>query len=172
MASRIAILTLPVLATKIIVHTNKMSYLYPSMEKKSDYCTCLFYTANALARNMTRLAEEAFANTGLAPSYAFLLMSINKYPGLQAGELAEIMMLSPSTITRLVEKLEKKGLVKRVSEGRSTLLFPTAESVGLNQQIKASWAELYQKYAAILGNDAAKELTAQTYNAALNLEKK
>lgn len=141
------------------------------MEKKSEYCSCLYYTANALARNMTRLAEAAFASTGLAPSYAFLVMSINKSPGQQAGELAEIMMLSPSTITRLIEKLEQKGLVKRVTEGRSTLVFPTAASVALNEQIKTAWSGLYQKYADILGDEAALNLTAQTYEAAVKLEK-
>lgn len=141
------------------------------MENRKDYCRCLYYSANALSRAITKMAEEAFADTGLPPSHAFLVMSINKYPGIAAGELAGLQMLTPSTITRLVEKLEKKGLAKRVNEGRSTLVFPTPASVALNEKIKAAWSGLYRKYAAILGDEEARSLTSRIYDAALALEK-
>lgn len=138
---------------------------------RKDYCRCLYYSANALSRAITKMAEEAFAGTGLPPSYAFLVMSINKYPGIAAGELAELQMLTPSTITRLVEKLEKKGFAKRVAEGRNTLVFPTAASVQLNEKIKTAWSSLYKKYAAILGDEEAIELTSRIYDAALVLDR-
>ena len=93
------------------------------MEKQ--YCTCLYYSANALSRKLTKMAEDAFASTGLAPSYAFLMMSINKQPGLHPKELSEIMMLMPSTVTRLIEKLELKGLAERKYEGKYTYVLPT-----------------------------------------------
>ena len=140
------------------------------MENRKDYCRCLYYSANALSSAITKMAEEAFADTGLPPSYAFLVMSINKYPGIPAGELAELQMLTPSTITRLVEKLEKKGLARRVNEGRSTLVFPTPASVALSEKIKAAWSGLYRKYAAILGDEEARSLTSRIYDAALALE--
>ncbi len=140
------------------------------MENRKDYCRCLYYSANALARAVARMAEEAFAGTGLPPSYAFLVMSINKYPGTTAGELAELQMLTPSTITRLLEKLEKKGLAKRVNEGRSTLVFPTPASVALDAKIREAWRTLYQKYVTIIGEEEARELTARIFNAATALE--
>ena len=140
------------------------------MENRKDYCRCLYYSANALSRAITKMAEDAFAETGLPPSYAFLVMSINKYPGVTAGELAELQMLTPSTITRLVEKLEKKGLARRVSEGRSTLVFPTPASVALNEKVKSAWSNLYKRYAAILGVEEAGILTSKIFDAALALE--
>jgi DNA-binding MarR family transcriptional regulator len=141
-------------------------------EKQSPYCQCLHYAANALARVITKMAEEEFAVTGLAPSYAFLLMSVNKNPGIYAGELAAIMMLKPSTVSRLIEKLESQGLVKRVTEGRSTLVFPTTSSVALDAIIKQAWMALYNRYVEVLGETQAAELTTKVYNAALLLEKK
>jgi len=141
------------------------------MENRKDYCRCLYYSANALSRAVTRMAEQAFAGAGLPPSYAFLVMSINKYPGVTAGELSELQMLTPSTITRLVEKLEKKGLAKRVTEGRSTLVFPTPASVALDGQIREAWKGLYKKYVAILGEEEAQTLTTNIYGAATALER-
>ena len=138
----------------------------------SPYCQCLHFSANALARNITRLAEEEFAVTGLAPSYAFLVMTVNNKPGITAGELAQIMMLKPSTVTRLVEKMEEKGLLKRMKENRSTLVFPTAQSVVLQDGIKAAWMALYERYVKLLGQNEAAALTTEVFNAATKLEEK
>ena len=148
-------------------------YFCTSMIKeKSPYCQCLYYASNALARNISRLAEEEFAITGLPPSYAFLVMTVNNQPGISAGELAEIMMLKPSTVTRLVEKMEEKELLKRMKEKRSTLVFPTKKSVELQETIKAAWKSLFERYVKILGEEQAAVLTGQVYNAAVRLEEK
>jgi len=142
------------------------------MEKNpSPFCQCLQFSANALARNISRLAEEEFAVTGLAPSYAFLVMSVNNHPGITAGELSRNMMLKPSTVTRLVEKMEEKGLLKRMREKRSTLIFPTKTSVELNETIKQAWLSLYDRYVAIIGQEKSRDLTERVYNAAMMLEK-
>lgn len=141
-------------------------------EESSPYCHCLQFSANALARNISRMAEEEFAVTGLPPSYAFLVMSVNNHPGVTAGRLARIMMLKPSTVTRLVEKMEGKGLLKRMREKRSTLVFPTKSSVELNETIKHAWDSLYKRYAKLLGEAQSVELTTRVYNAALMLEDK
>jgi DNA-binding MarR family transcriptional regulator len=141
-------------------------------DKKTTYCKCLYYSANALARIITKMAEEEFSVVNLAPSYAFVVMTINKTPGLQAGELAEIMMLTPSTVTRLVEKLVTQDLVKRHTEGRLTLLYPTPKSVEMNDDIKTAWGKIYQKYVDILGEDFAHQLTEDIFRSAIKLEKK
>lgn len=137
---------------------------------KAEYCRCLYFSANALARAITKMAEEIFAPTGLHPSYAFLVMSVNKYPGISAGDLAEMMRLSPSTITRLVEKLEEKQLARRMSEGKSTLVFPTPASVALDGQVRAAWSALYKRYIAVLGEETAGQLTALAFEASRQLE--
>lgn len=86
-------------------------------EQVHSYCCCLYYAANALARNISRLGEDAFARTGLVPSLGFLPMTVNRNPGVQPLEAAEIMLLDSSTVTRLVEKLQSKCLVTRKTQG-------------------------------------------------------
>ena len=83
----------------------------------SMFCNCLYYSANALGRVMTRMADEEFAITGLAPSHAFVLIIVNKNQGIRPGLIAEQMQLSPSTVTRLIEKMEHRGLVLRKNVG-------------------------------------------------------
>ena len=107
----------------------------------------------------------------LAPSYAFMVMAVNRNPGIQAGELADIMMLTPSTVSRLVDRLESRQLVKKHTEGRLVLIYPTPKSVEINDSIKAAWFKLYQRYVAVLGAEAAVSLTENIYSTALKLEK-
>ncbi|NVO11407.1 MAG: winged helix-turn-helix transcriptional regulator [Bacteroidales bacterium] len=141
-------------------------------DEKNLYCKCLYYSANALARIITRIAEEEFAAVNLAPSYAFMVMTINKRPGLLAGELSDIMMLTPSTVTRLLEKLESQQLVKRHMEGRVTMIYPTPKSVEINQEIQAAWLKLYKRYTDILGEEFAHQMTEDIFISAVKLDTK
>jgi DNA-binding MarR family transcriptional regulator len=141
----------------------------PSKEA-NPYCDCLFYSANALARNLTRISEEAFTRTGLAPSLAFVLMTVERRPGIQPSEVARIMMLSPSTVTRLVEKLEAKGLLRREAHGKSIHIHPTRAGEDLQPTLQEAWQRTHVAYSDLLGEEAGKRLAEQVYAAALALE--
>ena len=138
-------------------------------ESPHPYCRCLFYSANALARTITGLTEEAFATTGLAPSLAFVLMTVQRNPGVQPSEVAKIMMLSPSTLTRLVEKLETKGYLKRETKGKATLIHVTDKGSALGPALLAAWQDTYARYTAVLGKEPAQALADQVYAAAVAL---
>ncbi|MCK6602053.1 MAG: MarR family transcriptional regulator [Bacteroidetes bacterium] len=119
---------------------------------------------------MSRMADEAFAKTGIAPSYAFLLMAVNRKPGVQPGELAETMMLSPSTVTRLIEKLEAKGFLVRRQEGKSVFVSPTLSAQELNQDLMTAWQGLYDRYVSVLGEETARQLTTDIFSATEKLD--
>ncbi|MBI2839839.1 MAG: MarR family transcriptional regulator [Acidobacteria bacterium] len=134
------------------------------------YCGCLYYSANALARTITRMAEEEFAVTGLAPSYAFILMAVNEKPGIQPKEVSGIMHLTPSTVTRLVEKLVAKGYVVRRAAGKGIELSPTRKARASYPRIREAWKNLYRRYSRILGEDVGRRLASEVYGATAKLE--
>ncbi len=138
-------------------------------QPESRYCNCLYYSANALARKLTKMAEEAFASTGLAPSYAFLLLAVTENPGIQPTELSWHMQLKASTVTRLVEKMEYKGYLERKRSGRATEIYPTPEGNRLNGPIKSAWRGLKERYTNLLGADVAEELRHLSYEASKKL---
>jgi MarR family transcriptional regulator, organic hydroperoxide resistance regulator len=149
-----------------LAHTNIPPYICRMTEKDAKYCGCLLYASGALARNVTRMAEEEFQITGLAPSYAFLVMTVNDSPGINATDLSATMQLKPSTVTRLVEKMEAKGLVTRKSVGKFTEIYPTDKSRALNMRLHEAWVNFYKRYSALLGEADAQQLTAAVYRAA------
>jgi DNA-binding MarR family transcriptional regulator len=138
-------------------------------DERNPYCDCLYYSANALARVLGSMADEAFAVTGLGPSYAFLLMTVNGSPGIQPSEISEHMQLAPSTVTRLIEKLEHRGYLERRPAGRSTHVFPTKSSKELDPALRAAWAGLYRRYSDLLGEKHAAILTQSVSEATRKL---
>lgn len=132
---------------------------------ESQFCNCLFFTANALGRNISRLAEESFSPTGLSPSLAFIIMAANKNPGLTPSDLSEAMQLERSTVTRFVDTLENKGWLIRKADGRRMHLYPAKPAQAADKKIRKAWKNLYAAYAEILGQDSARKLTTDTYAA-------
>ena len=139
-------------------------------KKDSKYCNCLYHSANAFSRVMTKLAESSFKSSGLAPSYAFLLMTINEQPGMQPKDISCQLQLTPSTVTRLIEKLEYQGYLERKSVGRATQVFPTEKAIALKPELKNGWQSLYKGYSKILGIDSSRALTSHINEALQALE--
>ncbi len=136
------------------------------------FSCCLYFTASKLARVISRLAEEEFASTGLSPTYAFLLMAVCDQPGIAQQDLAARLHLTPSTVTRLLDKLEGKGLAERRTAGKSSLVFLTRKGEEAQSEIKQAWGRLYDRYSAILGRQEGDRLTEIIAAAAERLNEK
>ena len=80
---------------------------------ESRYCSCIYFSSAAFARKIEKIAVESWKPVGLAPSHGYLLMNVIDEPGIQPGALADQLQLQPSTITRLIEKLEEKKMVRQ-----------------------------------------------------------
>ena len=76
----------------------------------SRYSQCLYFASSALSRKVEKLASQCWAPVGLSPSHGYLLMIAIEEPGVQPSFLVEQLQLTPSTITRLIEKLDEKQL--------------------------------------------------------------
>ncbi len=112
--------------------------------------SCLFFSTTKLAREMGKLAEEAFSKTGLSPSHAVLLYIINLHGEIQQKEVGELVHLTPSTITRLLNKLEQKGYVTKKAEGKNVCLQATSHGKAQQEEIIKAWNLLHQGYQNIL----------------------
>ncbi len=125
---------------------------------ESKYRQCLYFTANALARKIEKLAQESWSRLGLSPSHAYLLMLVIEEPGIQPGSIAEHLQLQPSTITRLIEKLEEKKLLVRTTEGKITNVYPSPKGKELLPKLKDCVNEFYSNYSTLLGKEESAKL--------------
>jgi DNA-binding MarR family transcriptional regulator len=124
----------------------------------SKYHQCLYFASNALARKIEKLAQGIWSKVDLSPSHAYLLMLAIDEPGIQPTGLAEHLQLQPSTITRLIEKLEEKKLLVRTTEGKITNVYPTPKGKDLSPKLKECVNEFYNSYSNILGKEESAKL--------------
>ena len=139
-------------------------------ESKSILNHCLYFTANALSRVITRMAEEEFRVAGLSPSHAFLMMQVVEQPGITQKALGAELHLAPSTVTRFVDALVHKGYLERTVDGKTSRITATETGCRLYDSIKAAWKSLHMRYAAILGLEEGDALTREIDRAGTLLE--
>jgi DNA-binding MarR family transcriptional regulator len=79
------------------------------------------------------------------PSYGSVLLPLYEEDGLRMGELARRARLSKQTMTTLVRRVERDGLVERradPSDGRASLVFLTARARAFEPVAAAVLSEL------------------------------
>ncbi len=130
------------------------------MKKTEElFHNCLYFTANSLARKVTKMADESFKVTGLSPSHAFLMMLVNDYPGIGPKALGDHLNLAPSTVTRFVDTLIYKGYLTKKAKGKNTFIKITEPGKELLDPIGVAWKNLYHQYSEILGEKNGQDLT-------------
>ena len=131
--------------------------------------TCLYFTTNSLARVITKMADEEFMITGLPPSHGYLIMWVNSHPGVIQKDLAYVLNLAPSTVTRFLDSLARRGYLERRVEGKISRIYPTEKGQVLQESLHEAWRNLYERYKNLLGEEAAQLLAQQIREASENL---
>jgi DNA-binding MarR family transcriptional regulator len=130
------------------------------MENNENFLeSCLFFNTNALSRYLLRLAEKEFKDLNLSPAHASLMLLVYDTPGISPKQLSTYLHLTPSTITRFVDALEKKALVKRETKGKSAFISPTQKGLEIKKEIAIAYRKLHLKYTKILGVNSANQLS-------------
>ena len=124
---------------------------------------CLYFNGTALARLLEREWSRAFAPFELSPPQGFMLRSIVERPGLLQRELAEALTISRPTATRLLDGLERKGLVRRVvaaEDRRESLIHPSAAALKLGPALNAASGQVTRRLKQLLGAEAFDQTVA------------
>ena len=77
---------------------------------------CPYYLISRATLAVTSHLKKGFANEGIGtikPAYLGVLLSLWDEDGLKANELGKRAGLEPSTMTGLLDRMERDGLVKR-----------------------------------------------------------
>ena len=91
----------------------------------------------AITRTARRLRQES--GTDLSPSQTAALATIDSNGPLTPSELASLERVQRPTATRIVARLEEKGLVERAADpadGRSFIVSPTAHGRMLLRKLR------------------------------------
>lgn len=120
---------------------------------------CLYFNANVFSRHLTKIADQAFSDTGISAPHASVMLMIYDNPGISPKDLSQALMLSPSTITRFIDSLIRKNLVTRKTHGKSAFIYTTSEGNKLKPAIARAWLSLFDAYTGCLGKTGALNLS-------------
>nr|NJM03332.1 MarR family transcriptional regulator [Desulfobacula sp.] len=120
---------------------------------------CLFFNTNALSRTLLKLAEKEFKPLKLSPAHASLMLLVYDTPGISPKHLSRLLNLTPSTITRFVDVLEKKKLLKREAHGKSTHISPSEKGLRIKAEVALAYKQFVLNYTRLLGAQATRQLS-------------
>ncbi len=132
---------------------------------------CLFFNTNALSRSLLKLAEKEFSHLKLSPAHASLLLLVYDTPGINAKQLCLLLNLTPSTITRFVDALEKKKLLRREAKGKSTHIFPSEKGLQIKESVARAYEQIILKYTDLLGANTVNQLSFMILSANKKISK-
>ena len=133
----------------------------PSMGPALDFLRVLWSVEHALQSSSKRSDRE----TGATAPQQLALRVLSLRPGITSSDIAEALHLHPSTMTGIIQRLERDGMITRkadAADARKTLLVATAKGKKLvSGQGSATEAAIKKVLAKMPGKvDAARELLA------------
>lgn len=117
----------------------------------------LYFTVSKLHRNVVRVADRAFKEVGLSPSYAVLLMVLDEWKVLSPTEISNSLDISPSTTTRFLDKLARLELVERRFEGIYSYVSLSHKGSRKIPEIKGIFEELEYELQRLVTKTKAKK---------------
>lgn len=89
----------------------------------------------AVDHGLQSTSKRMESTLGLTGPQRLVIRLVGRFPGITAGTLAQILHVHPSTLTGVLKRLEKRGLLERKSDpldGRKALFALTETGRGLD----------------------------------------
>ncbi|SDM47569.1 MarR family winged helix-turn-helix transcriptional regulator [Allokutzneria albata] len=90
-------------------------------------------------------AGQLLRDAGLHAGQELLMMHLWDHGSQRQGDLSEVLDVDASTLTRMVQRLEHAGFVRRSRceiDGRAWDVHPTQAGLALRDRVLAAWEEL------------------------------
>lgn len=109
---------------------------------------------------MQRCADAIFSARKVTTDQSSLMWIVSRRPGIRQNELAEELFTDANTVTAMLVRLEKRGLIRREvcsEDGRARRVFLTPAGRRLVSRLAEDWGEMRQKLADLFAGDSGKE---------------
>jgi DNA-binding MarR family transcriptional regulator len=125
---------------------------------------CLAARTRLVSRVITSVYDEALRPVGLTSSQMVILTALAKAGGVQPAELCDILLVDKSTLSRNVDRMEKRGWVTReeCADARSHRLLLSEKGQRVLEEAVPRWRKAQSEAEALLGKggmDAVNRVT-------------
>ncbi|MGN9795977.1 MarR family winged helix-turn-helix transcriptional regulator [Streptomyces sp. NPDC054847] len=119
------------------------------------------HAVSRVARLHRIAAGKLLKGLGLYPGQEFVMMRLWDAGPVRQSELIKAADLDPSTVTKMLQRLEQSGHVRRCpdpDDRRAVLVEATERSCALLSDVSEAWAKLEEHTLRGLGEDDRREL--------------
>ncbi len=131
------------------------------MEHKKIPDTLGFLLARICKAHYSR-ARQMLEDIGLYPGQQFLLCTLWEGEGLTHSELANRLHVSPATITKALERMERTGFLERRADPedqRISRVYLTKAGREIQESVEEVWTEM--EHVTLRGFDEAERKTLE-----------
>jgi DNA-binding MarR family transcriptional regulator len=127
-----------------LTHASKLAYIY-LVNAITNPVQHWWDELERLARILGRVGPDEVCCEGLSQRQCAILRTLVAQEGARLSDLAQSSGITPSAMTRVLEKLEERGLVERVrgaqDDGRAAMVRVTAAGRRTRKQLDALMRE-------------------------------
>ncbi|HKE27098.1 MAG TPA: MarR family transcriptional regulator [Bryobacteraceae bacterium] len=109
---------------------------------------------------MQRCADAIFRPRRITTDQFSLLFIVDRHDGIRQNELANELFTDPNTVTAMLARLEKRGLVQRevcAKDGRARRVRLTPAGRRLTGRLSDDWEPMRRRLREVFSGDAGQE---------------
>jgi MarR family transcriptional regulator, organic hydroperoxide resistance regulator len=119
--------------------------------------SCIFVTIHEIQKQLEKRLYQSLSNHDITVPQIRVMSEIAQKPGMSVKDLTAILPISQSTISGIIERLEKKGLLRKTphpSDRRLTLLYVSEETqLFLSTKLNNFYSSILEEHFAGISED-------------------
>ena len=120
-----------------------------------------YFSIKKLNRILEKKTEETYRKIGLSHSYALTLFILSQEDGKCYKELADILCITAPSMTKIIEKLNRRDLVNIIPNGRTKHIHLSEKGKDLADVIAETFFSTRQEFIELIQNNNLNCLVSQ-----------
>ncbi|WP_423214908.1 MarR family winged helix-turn-helix transcriptional regulator [Streptococcus equinus] len=120
-----------------------------------------YFSIKKLNRILEKKTEETYRKIGLSHSYALTLFILSQEDGKCYKDLADILCITAPSMTKIIEKLNRRDLVNIIPNGRTKEIYLSDKGKDLADVIAETFFSTRQEFIELTQNNNLNCLVSQ-----------
>ncbi len=141
----------------LCLYTNIMSAKSKNTNMLFKDCVC--FLIGRVSRKLNRITKESISRYGLTTAQFFLLIALYEEDGILISKLAEKVALDKATLTGIIDRLERDGLVERrddPSDRRAIRIYLTDKAKRMKDELLDIYHRNNSRFLSVLTDEERK----------------